>query len=111
MSELKSTLRNSSHLSPRSEDVKMLKVALFTERGRMLRTLLGLHYYLFSLFCTKNSFVLKAVLSGKLIPRTICDKITIFLKNSVLQKGIFKDKWPLVNILLSASVQHRDDTF
>ena len=38
VTELKSTLRNSSHLSAssrRPEDVKMLKVALFTEWGRI----------------------------------------------------------------------------
>ena len=35
VSELKSTLRNSSHLSAsHSEDVKILRVALFTKRGR-----------------------------------------------------------------------------
>ena len=55
MSELKSTLRNSSHLSAssrRPEDVTMLRVALFTERGRMLTILLGLqiiHSLCFSL--------------------------------------------------------------
>ena len=45
VTELKSTLRNSSHISAssrRPEDVKMLRVASFTERGRMLRILLGL---------------------------------------------------------------------
>ena len=55
VTELKSTLRNSSHISAssrRPEDVKMLRVALFTERGRMLRILLGLqiiHSLCFSL--------------------------------------------------------------
>ena len=55
VTELKSTLRNSSRLSAssrRPEDVIMLRVALFTERGRMLRILLGLqiiHSLCFSL--------------------------------------------------------------
>ena len=51
VTELKSTLRNSSHLSAssrRSEDVKMLRVALFTERGRFI----------------KNAFILKAASSS-----------------------------------------------
>ena len=45
VTELMSTLRNSFHPSAssrRSEDVMILRVALFTERGRMLRILLGL---------------------------------------------------------------------
>ena len=68
MTELKSTLRNSSHLSAssrHSEDVKMLRVALFTERGRMLRILaLGTTNYSFSLFFIKNAFILQAASSS-----------------------------------------------
>ena len=51
VSELKSTLRSSSHLSTisrRSEDMKMVRVALFTKRGRCWKY--SWDYKLFILF-------------------------------------------------------------
>ena len=54
--ELKSTLRNSFHLSEslrRPEDVKMLTMALFTEREYSWEYT----KYSFSLFCTNNSIL------------------------------------------------------
>ena len=69
VTELKSTLRNSSHLSASSrcsEDMIMLRVALFTERGMMSRILLGLqiiHFLCFSLMEVGNEIVIHFLLS------------------------------------------------
>ena len=63
-SGLKSTLRKSFLLSAssrRPEDVKMLRVALPTERDRMLRILfITTTNYSFSLFFIKNAFISNA---------------------------------------------------
>ena len=55
-----STLRNSSHLSAssrRSEDVKMLRVTLFTERGRCSEDSWDYKLFILFLFCLENSIL------------------------------------------------------